>query len=102
MAMKGTSFSHTFEMTFTPPKMTTDTMMTMANPMPQAGTPGRFVEMTSVVAEDCTAEPLPKDAMAANRAKVPAPSSAHQGVLPFLSVKPRFHAYMAPPSMSPL
>ena len=40
MAMKGTSFSHTFEMTFTPPKMTTDTMMTMASPMPQAGTPG--------------------------------------------------------------
>ena len=50
MAMKGTSFSHTFEMTFTPPKMTTDTMMTMASPMPQAGTPGRFVEMTSVMA----------------------------------------------------
>ena len=37
--MKGTSFSHTFEMTFTPPKMTIDTMMTMASPMPQAGTP---------------------------------------------------------------
>ena len=100
--MKGTSFSHTFEMTFTPPKMTTDTMMTMASPMPQAGTPGRFVEMTSVMAEDCTAEPMPKDAMAANRAKAPAPSSAHHGVLPSLSVKPRFHAYMAPPSMSPL
>ena len=58
--------------------------------------------MTSVMAEDCTAEPMPKDAMAANRAKSPGAGSAHQGVLPFLSVKPRFHAYMAPPSMSPL
>ena len=37
MAMKGTSFSHTFEMTFTPPKMTTDTMMTMA----KSDAPGR-------------------------------------------------------------
>ena len=38
--MNGTSFSHTFEMTFTPPKMTMDTMMTMARPMPHAGMPG--------------------------------------------------------------
>ncbi len=39
--MNGTSFSHTFEMILTPPKMTMDTMMTMARPMPQRECPGR-------------------------------------------------------------
>ena len=102
MAMKGTSFSHTFEMNWMPPKMTSDTMMTMASPMPQAGTPGRLEVMMPVMAEDCTAEPMPNEAMAANRANAPAPSMAHQGVLPSLPLKARRHAYIAPPSMLPL
>ena len=98
--MNGTSFSHTFEMDLMPPKMTSDTMMTMASPIPQVGMPGKFEVMMPVMELDCTAEPMPKDAMAANSANAPAPSIAHQGVLPFL-VNARFQAYIAPPSILP-
>ena len=37
-AMTGTSFSHTFEMVRTPPKITTETSTTMPMPMAQVGT----------------------------------------------------------------
>ena len=99
--MNGTSFSHTFEMILMPPKMTRDTMMTMARPMPQVGTPGAFDVMMPVMALDCTAEPMPNEATAANSANAPAPKRPHHGVLPSFS-NARRHAYIAPPSMLPL
>ena len=81
--------------------MTMDTMMTMARPMPQAGMPGKFDMMMPVMALDCTAEPMPNEAIAANSANAPAPSRPHHGVLPSFS-NARRHAYIAPPSMLPL
>ena len=81
--------------------MTMDTMMTMARPMPQVGTPGALDVMIPVMALDCTAEPMPNEATAANRANAPAPSKPHHGVLPSFS-NARRHAYIAPPSMLPL
>ena len=41
-------------------------------------------------------------AMMAKAAKATAPSVAHQGTLPSLRAKARFHTNMAPPSMDPL
>ena len=49
MAMKGTSFSHTLLITFTPPKMTILTKITIAKPMAQVGMPGAFAVMMPVM-----------------------------------------------------
>ena len=54
------------------------------------------------MAADCTAEPVPMVAMMAKAAKATAPSVAHQGTLPSLRAKARFHTNMAPPSIDPL
>ena len=100
--MNGTSFSHTFEMDSTPPKMTTETNTTMAMPMIHTGIHGAFETMMPVMADACTAEPVPIAAMAANAAKATAPMRAHQGVEPSLRLKARSHMNIAPPSISPL
>ena len=63
--------------------------------------PGAFARMTVVMEFDCTAEPMPNDAMAANSAKSTAPAFAHAGTEPSGRVNARSHAYMAPPSISP-
>ena len=101
MAMKGTSFSHTRLMTFTPPKMTMLTKMTMARPIAQVGMPGKFEVTMPVMELDCTAEPMPKLATAANSAKSTAPIFAHTGVEPSAFLKARSQAYIAPPSILP-
>ncbi len=100
--MNGTSFSHTREMTFTPPSTTRPTSTTIAMPIAHSGTPGMLVVTTDVIAWDCTAAPIPNEATAARSAKAPAPNSAHQGMLPSLRSNARLHAYMAPPNMLPL
>ena len=100
--MNGTIASHTLASHFTPPKMTNETNTMMAKPTAQFGTAGKFAVMTPVSAEACTAEPMPNAAMAASAANATAPTLAHTGTLPSLRTKPRSHAYMAPPSISPL
>ncbi len=100
--MMGTSNSHTREMERTPPKMTSATNAEMTRPTTQVGRPSKLPHMMPVMAEDCTAEPVPRVAMAANRANATAPRPAHQGVEPSSRTKARFHAYMAPPIISPL
>ena len=57
--------------------------------------------MMPVMALDCTAEPMPNEATAANSANAPAPKRPHHGALPSFS-NARRHAYIAPPSMLPL
>ena len=61
-----------------------------------------LVVSTSVIAEDCTADPMPKEAMAAKAANRMAPTRAQTGTEPSLRTKPRSQAYMAPPNMLPL
>ena len=100
--MNGTSASQTFERIWMPPKSTMATEMTMARPTAQSGTPGKLETTTSTMEPDCTAEPMPNAAMDANTANATAPSFAQPGVLPSLRLKARSHAYMAPPSISPL
>ncbi len=57
--------------------------------------------MTSVIALDCTAAPMPSAATPASNANAPAPNIAHHGTEPSSRVKARRHAYIAPPSMRP-
>ena len=57
--------------------------------------------MMPVIADACTADPVPIAAIAAKSANATAPTRAYQGTLPFF-VNPRCQAYMAPPSMLPL
>ena len=100
--MTGTSFSHTEAMVCTPPKMTTATSTTMAMPMSHVGTPGAFAAMMPVMADACTAEPVPMVATTANAANATAPVFAHQAAtVPSARLKPRSQMYMAPPSMVP-
>ena len=99
--MMGTSFSQTLEMERTPPKMTAATSTTITRPTAQAGT-GSDEVMMPVMAEACTAEPVPMVATTAKAAKATAPSLAHQGTVPSARLKARSHTYMAPPSMLPL
>ena len=109
-AMKGTSFSQTLDMDSTPPKMTTETRITITTPTAHAGT-ATFEVMMPAIADACTADPVPMAAMAANAANATAPSFAHQGVRPpgpgsssplSLRRNARSQMYMAPPSMAPL
>ena len=99
--MTGTSRSHTAAMVFTPPKMTTATSTTITMPMSHTGTPGAFAAMMPVMADACTADPVPTVATTANAANATAPVFAHKGVDPSARLKPRSHTYMAPPSMVP-
>ena len=100
--MNGTSFSHTLEMDSTPPKMTTETSTTIAMPIAQAGIHGAFDAMMPVMADACTAEPVPMAAMDAKAAKAIAPRRAHQGAFPSFLENARSQMYIAPPSISPL
>ena len=100
--MKGTSFSHTVETVFTPPKMTSDTRTAITRAISHSGMPGKLDSMMPVMAADCTAEPVPMVATIANKANDTAPSLAHHGMDPSLRLNARSHAYMAPPSISPL
>ena len=69
--------------------------------MSHTGTPGAFAAMMPVMADACTADPVPTVATTANAANAAAPVFAHQGVDPSARLKPRSHTYMAPPSMVP-
>ena len=101
-AMNGTSFSATLEMDFTPPKITSATAMAITSAIAQSGTPGKLDSMMPVIAADCTAEPVPMVAITAKAANATAPILAHQGTLPSERLNARSHAYIAPPSISPL
>ena len=99
--MMGTSFSQTVAMLLTPPKMTSATSAQMIIARTHLGMKGKFPQMIPVIAEACTAEPVPKVATTAKAAKSTAPSFAQPGVLPSGRLNARSHAYMAPPSISP-
>ena len=83
-AMIGTSFSQTRAMSWTLPNTTSATSTTTIAPSSHDGTSGTVAWMMLTMALDCTAEPVPSAATAANRANAPAPSIAHQGQLPSL------------------
>ena len=100
--MKGTSFSQTLAMVLTPPKITTATRIVMTMASTHLGMRGKLPQMMLVIAEDWTAEPVPRVAMTANRANKTAPAFAHMGVVPSERLKARSQAYMAPPIISPL
>ena len=101
IAMIGTKRSHTSEMIRTPPKMTTATRRTMITPMIHGAISIPLEVMMPVIADACTAEPVPIAAMAAKSANATAPKRANHGVVPFF-MNPRCQAYIAPPNMFPL
>ena len=68
---------------------------------PRWGMPGKFEVMTPVMELDCTAEPMPKDAMAANSANAPGAAASPTRAFCRSCVNARFQAYMAPPSILP-
>ena len=99
--MMGTSFSQTVAMLLTPPKMTSATNTQMMIASTHLGMKGKLPQMMPVIADDCTAEPVPRVAMMAKVAKRTAPSLAQKGVVPSSRLNARSQAYMAPPIISP-
>lgn len=95
MAMKGTSFSHTFAMDLMPPKITMAVSTAITIPMIQPGIP-TFSSTMLAIAFTCVAHPIPKDAKPAKIAKI-SPSILPKGC----HFSPLERAYMAPPCIRP-
>ena len=89
--MKGTSFSHTREMVWMPPKMTSAVSTATTAPTSHSGTP-RLALHTVAMAFTWVAQPMPKEASVPNSAKA---TPSH------FICRPRSRAYMAPPCMRP-
>ena len=99
--MKGTSFSQMEEMDLTPPYMTTrpEPAITVDT---TRGSTGKLSQTTPVMAEVCTAPPMPRMARPAKMAKVMAMALANQGTEPSGRRKRSSQMYMAPPIIWPL
>ena len=89
--MNGTSFSQTLEIDLIPPKITSAVKNATAPPTIHDGMP-RFSLHTVAIALTCVAQPIPKDANDAKKAKI---SPSH------LMLSPLSNAYIAPPCIRP-
>lgn len=105
MQISGTRVSQIAEITLMLPKIITEAAKVIAIAKTHIGISGNNVANELLMAEVCTALPIPKDASIVKIAKAPAPNFVAQCVLitSFLFLlKARRKIYIAPPSISPL